>query len=153
MKNEIVLEKATNHYDMVLVDTTHDLNESNLVILDSVDSILFVMQNDPMDLKNMKSILAIFKDLEKDNYKILLNNSRDPYKKYFTLFDMKNILKNNIDYVITSEFYLKNIDSYIMNGKIVTLEPKAANVFNKDYTTLMNLGVEMLGKEEENGEN
>ncbi len=151
---EIALEKACIHYDVVLVDTTHDLNETNLVVLDLVDQILFVMQNDPMDLKNMKSLLSIFRDLEKTNYKILLNNSRDPFKKYFTMFDLKNVLKANIDYVLSSEFYLKNIDSYIMNGEIVTLQPKAANIFNKDYTVLMKMAVEFLGKEEsDNGEN
>lgn len=146
---EIALEKATYHYDMVIIDTTHTLNEMNLVLLDSVDNILFVIQNDPMSLKNMKSILSIFRDLDKKNYKILLNESRDPYKKYFTLFDIKNILKTNIDYVLTSEFYLKNIDSYIMNGSIVTLEKKAPNIFNKDYTTLMKIGAEMIGGEKD----
>ena len=100
-----------------------------------------------MDLKNMKSLLSIFRDLTKTNYKILLNNSRDPFKKYFTTFDIKSILKENIDYEITSEFYIKNIDAYVMNGSIITLDPKSANVFNKDYTTFMKIAVDMLGKE------
>ena len=95
----------------------------------------------------MKSLLSIFRDLNKKNYKILLNNSRDPLKKYFTLFDMKNILKENIDYEITSEFYIKNMDAYVMNGSIITLDTKTPNVFNKDYTTLMKIAVDMLGKE------
>lgn len=144
---EIAIDKAAYHYDIVLIDTNHNLNEVNLVILDSVTSILFVMNNDPMDLKNMKSLLSIFRDLNKTNYKILLNNSRDPFKKYFTLFDMKNILKAPIDYELSSEFYLKNIDTYVMNGEIITLQPKAANIFNKDYTVLMKIGVDLLGKE------
>jgi len=142
---EIVIQKACLHYDVVLIDTTHILDETNLVVLDQVDEILFVMQNDPMDLKNMKSLLSIFRDLEKKNYKILLNNSRDPFKKYFTLFDMKNVLKENIDYTISSEFYLKNIDTSIMNGTVVTLQPKAANVFNKDYTTMMKIALDLIG--------
>lgn len=145
---EIAIEKAVHHYDVVLIDTTHDLNETNLVIMDEVDNILFVMQNDPMDVKNMKSLLSIFRDLDKDNYRILLNNSRDPFKKYFTQFDLKSILKSNIDYILSSEFYLKNIDTYIMNGVIVTLDKKAPNVFNKDYTTLMKIATDMLGREE-----
>ncbi len=142
---EIMLDKATFHYDVVLIDTNHNLNEINLVVLDAVDSILFVMQNDPLDLKNIKSLLSIFKDLEKDNYKILLNNSRDPFKKYFTLFDIKNVIKSNIDYELSSEFYIKNMDSYVMNGEIVTLQPKAVNTFNKDYTTLMKIASDFLG--------
>lgn len=142
---EILLDKAMFHYDMVLIDTNHNLNELNLVVLDAADNILFVMENDPMDLKNMKSLLSIFKDLEKTNYKILLNNSRDPFKKYFTLYDMKTIIKNNIDYEISSEFFLKNMDAYVMNGEIPMLQPKAPNIFNKDYTTMMNLAVNFLG--------
>lgn len=142
---EILLDKAMFHYDMVLIDTNHNLNELNLVVLDAADNILFVIENDPMDLKNMKSLLSIFKDLDKTNYKILLNNSRDPFKKYFTLYDMKTIIKNNIDYEISSEFFLKNMDSYVMNGEIPMLQPKAPNIFNKDYTTMMNLAVSFLG--------
>lgn len=142
---EILLDKAMFHYDMVLIDTNHNLNELNLVVLDAADNILFVIENDPMDLKNMKSLLSIFKDLEKTNYKILLNNSRDPFKKYFTIYDMKTIIKNNIDYEISSEFFLKNMDSYVMNGEIPMLQPKAPNIFNKDYTTMMNLAVSFLG--------
>ncbi len=144
---EIAIDKAEYLYDVVLIDTNHNLNEINLVILDEVSSILFVMTNDPLDLKNMKSLLSIFRDLKKENYKIVLNNARDPMKKYFTLFDMKNIMKANIDYVVSEEFYVKNMDSYIMNGSIITLQPKAANVFNKDYTVLMKIATDMLGKE------
>ena len=146
---EIAIDKAEYLYDVVLIDTNHNLNEINLVILDAVKSILFVMNNDPMDLKNMKSLLSIFRDLKKENYKIVLNNARDPMKKYFTLFDMKNIIKANIDYVISEEFYVKNIDNYIMNGEIITLQKKAASVFNKDYTTLMKIATDLHGKEEE----
>ena len=146
---EIAIDKAEYLYDVVLIDTNHNLNEVNLVILDAVKSILFVMNNDPMDLKNMKSLLSIFRDLKKENYKIVLNNARDPMKKYFTLFDMKNIIKANIDYVISEEFYVKNIDNYIMNGEIITLQKKAASVFNKDYTTLMKIATDLYGKEEE----
>ena len=61
---EIAIDKAMNYYDIVLIDTNHPLDEMNLVVLDSVDQILFVMQNDPLDLKNMKSLLSIFRDLD-----------------------------------------------------------------------------------------
>ena len=90
-------------------------------------------------------MLSIFKDLEKTNYKILLNNSRDPFKKYFTMFDIKSIIKSNVDYELTSEFYVKNMDAYVMNGEIVTLQPKAANTFNKDYTTLVKIALDFMG--------
>lgn len=145
---EIALDKAMGYYDVVLVDMSHILNEVNLVLLDMVSSILFVLNNDPMDLKNVKSMLSIFKDLKKENYKILLYSAKDPFKKYFTSFDMKSILKSSIDYEVSSEFYLKNMDSYIMNGKIVTLQEKTPSVFNKDYTCMMHMAVDFLGHEE-----
>ena len=36
-----------------------------------------------------------------------------------------------------------------MNGKIITLEPKAAQVFGKDFTTLMQVITDIYSKEEE----
>lgn len=149
---EMAIDKACNEYDLVLIDTNHILNETNLVLLDKVDNILFVMNNDPLDLKNMKSLLSIFKDLEKTNYKILLNNSNNPYKKYFTTFDIKNIIKSNIDYELSSEFFLKNIDQYVMNGQIITLQPKASNIFNKDFSTLTKIATNFLKSEENKDE-
>ena len=148
---EIILDKAVHNYDVVLIDTNHNLNEFNISILDRADEILFFVTNDPMDLKNMKSLLSIFKDIELNNYKILLNNSRDPFKNYFSLYDIKNILKANIDYSLTSSFFIKNIDSYLMDGKIITLEPKMPNVFNKDYAVYMTIATDLL--DESKGDN
>ena len=141
---EIMLDKAVYYYDIVLIDTNHILNETNLVLLDKADSILFIMNNDPFDVKNMKSLVTIFKDLDKTNFKIMLNDSRDPMKKYFSLYDLTSILKTEINYLISSEFYVKNIDQYIMNGKIVTLHPKASSVFSKDFAVLMKLATDFV---------
>jgi len=141
---EIVMDKAIHNYDVVLIDTNHNLNELNISILDRVDEILFLLTNDPLDLKNMKSILSIFKDIDLKNYKVLLNNSRDPFKNYFTLYDIKNILKTNIDYTLSSSFFIKNIDTYIMDGKIITLDPKMPNVFNKDYAVYMMIATDLI---------
>ncbi len=144
---DLILDKASFQYDVILIDTNHILNEINVVTLDKVDKILFIVTNDPIDLKNMRSLLSIFRDIGLRNYKLLLNNSRDPFKNYFDLYDIKNIVKNNIDYSLSSAFYIKNIDKYIMNGQIITLLPKIANVFNKDYTALMNVANDMLSEE------
>ena len=141
---EIMLDKAVYYYDIVLIDTNHNLNETNLVILDKADLILFVMNNDPFDVKNMKSLVTIFKDLDKNNYKIMLNDSRDPMKKYFSLYDLTSILKTEINYFISSEFYVKNIDQYIMNGQIVTLHPKASSIFSKDFAVLTKIATDFL---------
>lgn len=145
---DLLLDKAVYNYDVVLIDTNHILDEINIVTLDKVDSILFVLTNDPLDLKNMKSLLSIFKDSDITNYKILLNNSRDPYKNYFSLFDIKSLIKANIDYTLTSSFYLKNMDSYIMNGEIITLQKRMPTIFNKDYSTFMTIALDTLAEEQ-----
>ena len=145
---ELILDKAVFNYDVVLIDTNHNLNEFNISMMDKVDEILFVLTNDVQDLKNMRNLLAVFKDVGLDYYKVLLNNSRDPFKKYFSMYDMKNILKNNIDYTLSSDLFIKNLDLYTLEGKIVTLDPKMPNVFNKDYVTLMTIASEFLEKKE-----
>ncbi len=141
---EIILDKAINNYDIVLIDTNHDLNEFNISLMDKVDQILFVLTNDIQDIKNMRNLITVFKDIDLDYYKILLNNSRDPFKKYFSMYDIKNILKTNISYSLTPELFLKNIDLYVLDGKIITLEPKMKNVFNKDYITFMTIATDFM---------
>ena len=42
---------------------------------------------------------------------------------------MRNIIKCNIDYTISSSFYIKNIDKYVMDGEILTLN-KTINRFH-----------------------
>lgn len=145
---EIILEKAVFNYDFVLIDTNHNLNDFNILTMDLVDQILFLVTNDPFDLKNMRSLLAVFNDVGYKNYKVMLNESVYPFKKYFSLYDIKNIIGANIDYVLSSNFYLKNIDTFIMNGKIITLEPKTAQIFGKDFTTLMQVITDTYSKGE-----
>ena len=42
----------------------------------------------------------------------------------YSLFDIKNIIKNNIDYSISKSMYVKNIDKYILDGEILVLSKK-----------------------------
>lgn len=144
---DLIIDKAVFNYDVVIIDMNHTLSELNIVTLDKVDSILFLMTNDPMDIKNMKSIISVFRDLDLSNYKVLLNNSINPYKAYFSLFDMKNIMKTNIDYSLSSNFFIKNIDEYVMNGEIITLQKKMSTLFTKEYTTFMTIARDLLKEE------
>lgn len=145
---EIILDKAVFQYDVVLVDTNNELNDFHILTMDLVDKLLLLVTNDPLDIKNMRSLIAIFKDIQYQNFKVLLNCSVFPFKKYFSIYDIKNIIKANIDYVLSSEFYIKNIDGFIMNGKIITLDPKAGALFPKDYTTLMGIATDLYTKVE-----
>lgn len=132
---EIILTRASMRYDVILVDTNHVIDEINLTVMDLSDKIVYVINNDPIDLKNMKTMISIFKDMEKDNYLVVLNESTSRLKSYFTKYDIKNIIKNNIDYTIPSSFYLKNIDKYILDGQILTLNK---NVISNHKTTIKN---------------
>lgn len=118
----VVLSKVLYRYDFILIDTNHFLNDLTLVSLDASDEILYVINNDPIDLKNMATRIAIHKDMEQENYKILLNESIHKERNYFTKTDIKNVIKNKIDYVIPKSFHLKNIDRFILDGNILTLQ-------------------------------
>lgn len=118
---KIILARALMKYDVILVDTNHALDEKNLVVLDNSDWALFVINNDMLNLKNMKSLVSIYKDLNKDNYKIILNNSINKNRDYFGNYDIKNIIKADIDYLIPDSFNVKNIDKYTIDGEILLL--------------------------------
>lgn len=142
----IVLEQATLEYDVVILDTTHVVNQLNLYTWDACDYVTFLVTNDAIDLKNIKSMLTIFKDLEATKYKIVLNDSLKEAKGYFSNYDIKNIIKANIDYSLSRDYYIKNYDQYIMDGKIVTLDKKVMRPRAKDYQVLLTMALDMLGE-------
>ena len=139
-----IFELEKKEYDVVLVDTTHVLDEINLTILDYSYMTLFVITNDLVDLKNMKSLVTIFKDTGKKNYLTVLNNSRDIGKDYLSLFDIRNIIKTNIDYTISKNYYIKNIDKYVMNGEILTLNKKINMFHQNDVSNMKKMAMDLL---------
>jgi pilus assembly protein CpaE len=118
---ETIFNNVAHKYDVVLIDTNHILNDNNVSIIDKSDISLLIITNDPIDLKNAKSLLSIFKDIKKTNYKIILNCSRDTDKDYLSTFDIKHIIKDNIDYTIASSFHIRSIDKYTLSAEILTL--------------------------------
>lgn len=140
----LIFDLATREYDVVLVDTSHILSELNLTILDYSYMSLFVITNDLVDLKNMKSLISIFRDTDKRNYLVLLNNSRDTGKDYLSLYDIRTIIKNNIDYTISKNYYIKNIDRYIMSGDILTLNSKINAFHSNDVSNMRKLALDLI---------
>lgn len=132
---KLILTRALMKYDIILIDTNHALDEKNLVILDNSDWSLFVVNNDMMNLKNMKTLISIYKDLDKDNYKIILNHSVNKSRNYFSNYDVKNIIKNDIDYLIPDTFHIKNIDKYVVDGEILLLN-KSVRSNNKNIVKI-----------------
>lgn len=119
----LILRNVIYKYDVILIDTTHNLNEVNIVTLDNSDSILYMFTNDTFDLKNTKSFISIMKDIGNDNYYTILNESVHPGKNNYSLFDIRNIIKSNVDFTISKSMYIRNIDKFILDGKIL--------IFNK----------------------
>lgn len=128
---ETILTKASMKYDIVLIDTNYLMDTIKLVILDSSDYAVYVVTNDPMDIKNMKSIVSIYKDMGQNNYKIVLNEAIDHNRSYFNHYDIKNIIHDNVDYTIPSNFHIDTIDQYVLDGKILTLDKKITTRYKK----------------------
>lgn len=148
-----ILELAKKEYDVILIDTNHTLDENNLCIYDNSYMSLFIITNDLADLKNMKSLISIFKDSEKKNYLICLNNSRDTGRDFLSLFDIKNLIKNNIDYTISKNFYIKNIDKYVLNGEILTLNSSIVRFHSDDINNMKKMALDLIDdKHNEEGE-
>ena len=140
----IIFDLAKKEYDVVLVDSNHILDEINLTILDYVYMSLFVITNDVVDMKNMKSLVTIFKDTGKKNYLTVLNNSRDTGKDYLSLFDIRNIIKTNVDYTISKNYYVKNTDKYIIDGEILTLNKKINMFHQQDVNNLKRMALDLI---------
>ena len=133
----LILKKVKPKYDVVIIDTNHFLDATNLLLFDKSNTIMYVMNNSPLDLKNLKSMLAIHKDMEKENYIVVLNESNTHLNEMFNNYDIKNILKNDIDYIIPRTFYNKNINKYVLKGKIMILE-KNIRMLNKNTVKVFN---------------
>jgi len=121
---DLILYKASLKYDVILIDTNHILTDINLFAFDYSDKIVYMINNDSMNLKNMKTMVSILNDMNKKNYRIILNESNYKGKNYYNKYDIKNIINKNVNYIIPSSFYIKNIDSYIIDGEILTLNSK-----------------------------
>ena len=89
--------------------------------------------------------------MQKTNYKIVLNNARDTGRDYLSNFDIRNMLKANVDYTISKNFYIKNIDKYVLRGEILTLN-KTITMFNQSDINNMNKLALSLIKEDKEGE-
>lgn len=146
---DLILGRAKMKYDVILIDTNHILSEMNLVVMDASDEILYIMSNDPVDVKNMKTMVAILKDMDRTNYKIILNESSDVEKECFGKADIKSLLKATIDYVIPNSFYQKDVDDYVLDGKIMTMT-KGIQAKNKKAMKVFSMIIDAcIGKKEE----
>lgn len=140
----LVFRNVIYKYDVVLVDTNHVLDETNIVVLDNSDTILYLFTNDTFDLKNTKSFISIMKDVGYKNYYTILNESIALSQNYYSLFDIRSIIKNNIDYTISKSMHIKNIDKYIIDGEILLFNKKLSFTDKKEWEKLTTLANDLL---------
>lgn len=133
---QIVLSKLKTRYDFIIIDTNHTMDSINLMVLDNSDEIFYVIEKDPIQIKNMKTIVSIFGDIEKENYHIVLNEATRKTKGPLTNYDVKHMLAKEIEYVLPSSFTVKNIDEYVLNGKIMILDAKIRTRFKKEILVI-----------------
>lgn len=136
---ELLIESVIYKYDTILVDTSHSLDKNTISMLDMTDAIFYVITNDFMDIKNARNFISILKDIEFDHLRIIMNSSIDFQKDYFSLFDIKHILKTNIDYTIGKNMHIANIDKYLIAGNFNGLIKEIKNHGKKDYDHLVKM--------------
>ena len=144
---EQIISMSKHYFDVILIDTSHILNDLNVFIFDNSDTILNIMSNDPVDLVNTKTFVNIVSDVNFSDFRILLNESSSLEEKYFSLYDIKSFIGRHIDYKLGHEYYVKTIDKYVLDGKILTL----TNVFQhdkKEYKKLVKICVDLLKNRE-----
>lgn len=139
---DLILNNASFRYDVILIDTTHVLDRLNLTVMDYSDVLLYVLTNDMFHLKSAKSLMAILKDIEKENVKVLLNGTVFPDREYFSNFDIKNILNHPIDYTLGRSLHLRNIETYLMDGTLLDVLKK----HDKEIDKLKKIAKDLIGE-------
>ena len=140
----LIIKKVRPKYDVIIADTNHYLDATNLILFDKSDTIMYVTNNSPVDLKNLKSMIAIHKDMEKENYIVVLNESNTKLNEMFNNYDIKNIIKNDINYIIPANFYNKNINKFVLNGKIMILDKKVRFLNGKTVKVFNQMALDLL---------
>lgn len=145
----IILENVIYRYDVILIDTCHTLNTLNIITLDNSDSILYIFTNDSFDLKSTRSFMSIVKDVGMDNVYTMLNESIDTEKGYYSLYDIRTITKSNVDFTLSKNFHVKNIDKYIVDGEIFTLTTKLGLLNGKEGKNFVKLAETLIEDKKE----
>ena len=105
------------------------------------------MNNECMNLKAMRTMSAIFEDMDSNKMTVILNDSNKKQVGEYSIADMKNIMKREVDFRIPSTFYQKQYDKYVMDGKIFLLEKRVREKC-KRATKVYQLMVDTLLKED-----
>ena len=146
---EQIINAYRLYYDVIILDTTHLPVTSTLMSLEMADDILYMISDNIQDLKNSYNMLSILDDMSKSNVKVVLNNAYCNEKNYFSKFDIKNVIKHNIDYILPNSMYIHNINKFIMDGKILVLNNKLSFKNNQDRELLIKIASSLMEDNDE----
>jgi len=141
------IEEARSKYDVILIDSKNEFTKTSLTMLGLADHILYLVTPDIIDLKNTASFLGIMNSSGYKNIKVILNDSLNDYKNYFTDYDIRTLIKTNIDYKIESSFFIKNMNSFIVEGTIAITTKKIKNSKKKDLEKFITMANSLVRKE------
>ena len=144
----VILSNVVYKYDVILLDTSHSLDQINITSLDNSDTILYVFTNNTFDLKNAHSFVSIMQDVGYKNYYTLLNESVFLNQNYYSLYDIRSVINNNIDFTISKTMHVKNIDRFILEGKILILNKNLSFTDKKEYNKLKNIALKLYDRKE-----
>lgn len=141
---EVLLNTLSSYYDVILIDTNHILDMHNMIAFEYSDKILNVFTNDALDLKGTKTFISICKNIGVDNLVLALNNAVDNRKNYFSNYDIKGVIKSNIDYIIPASLYIRYYDSYVVDGTLLKVLLKLKSTSRRAYAEVEKLALKLL---------
>lgn len=136
---DLILLKVKSDFDIIILDTNHILDELNLMALEKSDKNLFVISSDVVGVKNLKSLVSIFKDLDYHNYTIVLNDCLYKGKHKLRINDINSIIETKVDYDLGNSLFLNNYDKYLIKGDIPILHRKNKAMYKKLKTIAFDL--------------
>ena len=145
---EQIINMYKNNYEVLIIDTNHVTNHATLTAIDVSDTVLYMISDNPVDLKNSASMLSILDEFDK-KVKVILNLSYRNEKPYFSKFDIKSVIGHNLDYILPTSMYVTNINKFIMEGKILVLNKKLSFKNKSDYELLVKIAENIVGDKNE----
>jgi Response regulator containing CheY-like receiver domain and AraC-type DNA-binding domain len=122
---EKIIDVLKNHYDLILVDTGINFNDSTLHILDISEMILLISTMELVALKNTKLGLGVMQSLGYDKNKVKIVINKVAYNYGINKNDIETVFKDMIISMVPED--IKNVSVSINTG-----EPFCGNdKFNK----------------------
>lgn len=60
------------------------------------------------------------------------------------MYDIRSMIDGNIDFTILKHFYIKNIDKYVLNGEILTLNKTINRLYASDIDNIKKMAFTLI---------